>query len=323
MNENLENSIRKTLAYFDIFDHPLTKEELFCRLNSHNKKNNIGFVDFILKLKKIKNKKDECIFEYKNGYYFLPGREEIIDSRQRTIRLLERKMKIAKRGVRKLRYVPFIRGIFICNTVASASTTDNSDIDVFIVVKKNRIWLSRLLITLVLNFFDLRRTKKKIKDKICLSFYVADNNLNLSNICIEQPDIYLMYWLDQLIPVYDPDDFREKILKKNNWAKKYLPNAFRKYKLLSRWKVDDTDFTKKIKNNLDKILRNNFGIFLESQTKKLQKIKMNRNYSSIQNESDSRVVISDNMLKFHENDRREYYKNMWEREVGVYFESFG
>ena len=45
---------------------------------------------------------------------------------------------------------------------------------------------------------------------------------------------------------------------------------------------------------------------------------MRRNLNSVQNEPDSRVVINDKMLKFHENDRRIEYKRLWESKMADY-----
>jgi len=38
---------------------------------------------------------------------------------------------------------------------------------------------------------------------------------------------------------------------------------------------------------------------------------MSKNNKSLAKENDSRVIISDTMLKFHENDRRLMYQNMF------------
>ena len=38
---------------------------------------------------------------------------------------------------------------------------------------------------------------------------------------------------------------------------------------------------------------------------------MDKNVGSLQYKDDSRVIINDNMLKFHENDRRIYFKKRW------------
>jgi len=297
----LQNSIIKTLAYFDIFDYPLTSEELFKLRITDNPDLRIKYSDFLSQLEQLQH------IQQDQGFYFLPGRSEIVEKRQDRVKLVEDKMKIAKRGVKKIASMPFVRAIFVCNTLSSSAVEEGSDIDVFIIIKKGRLFLARSLVTLYLGLFGLRRTKRKIKNKICLSFYVTDDNLNLQSVSIEN-DIYMKYWLTQLIPVFDPDNLFSSLQKANIWAKQDLPNAWQKYDIIDRWKVQGNF---KIKKLLEKIWGGSYGSLLEAQARGMQLNRMKLNYMSVQNEPDTRVVVNDKMLKFHENDRREEYRDKW------------
>src|SRR3990167_3001925 len=306
MDEEFRKSILRTLAYFDIFDYPLTKEELR-RFGIDYTDYDGGYADFLLLLEQLERLQQ---IQHKHGFYFLPGREAIVGARQDKVKIVEQKMKIAVKGIKKIRWAPFIRAVFVCNTVAGGFADEKSDIDVFVVVKAGRIWLARALATLTLSLFRMRRTKRKIKDRICLSFYVTDDNLNLEKIAIED-DVYLKYWLAQLIPVYDPDNLLAEIQRANAWVGKSLPNAFVSFTPISRWQVKNGRLSIKIKRNLEKMWGGGYGDLMEAQARGAQKARMALNYMSAQNESDTRVVVSDKMLKFHENDMREEYREEW------------
>ena len=260
--QDFENSIIQTLAYFDLFDHPLTKEELFRYLWNPSK--GLSYEDFLDKLSDLE------YVQNKQGFLFLKGREKIITERQRRVKLIEEKMKVAVCGIKKLRWIPFVRSVFACNTVASAVAEGDSDIDVFIVIKKGRMWLSRMLVTLTLSLFKLRRTKNKIKNKICLSFYVTDDNLNIEDVSIDGSDIYLVYWLSQLVPLYDRDNLFESIQKANSWIKKFTPYAFQQYDLLHRWRVEDTKLSQTVKNIFERMWGGAYGNMIEKQAKGIQ-----------------------------------------------------
>lgn len=299
MNDQLQKSILQTLSFWDIFDYPLTKEELYhglCCIDDTDFR--IEYTDFLQQFEHLEH------IEHKDWFYFLPGREEIVAKRQLKVKLIEQKMKIARRGIKKLAKVPFVRAVFVCNTVAMGFADEDSDIDVFIIVKKGRIWLARFLATLALSLFGLRRTKTKIKNRICLSFYLSDDSLNLEKIAVKD-DIYLIYWIDNLIPVYDPHNLHQSILQANRWVRKYLPNGLRTYLGVGAY------CNTLIRKLFEKMWGGSYGDLIEKQAKGIQQAKMKINSRSAQNASDTRVVVSDSMLKFHETDRREEYKKMW------------
>ncbi|MBI5222551.1 MAG: hypothetical protein HY980_03585 [Candidatus Magasanikbacteria bacterium] len=312
MDEKNRQSVLRTLAYFDIFDYPLTREDVrrYCYSIDFADYGD-DYTDLLIHLEQIEQLQQ---IQHKNGFYFLSGREANIAARQDKVKIVEQKMKVAVRGIKKIRWAPFVRAVFVCNTVAGAVVEENSDIDVFIVARAGRIWLARALVTLTLCLFGLRRTKRKIKNRICLSFYVTDDSLNLEKIAIED-DIYLKYWLAQLIPVYDPDNLLAEIQRANVWASKSLPNAFVPFQPISRWQVKNSRWSIKIKRLLEKMWGSGYGDLMEAQARGMQKARMALNYMSAQNEPDTRVVINDKMLKFHENDRREEYGEEWEKRV--------
>lgn len=310
MENTLTKSILQTLSYFDIFDYPLTREELFQFL--WQPPLNLSYSDFILQLEKVMQTELVRKVESIGSYYFLAERSEIIAKRERKVLYTEEKIAIAKRGTNKLRYVPFVQALFVCNQLA-VGVKKNSDIDVFIVVKRGHMWTTRALITTLLSFFLLRRTSGSIADMMCLSFYVTDDNLDLSSICIPAPDVYQAYWNAQLIPLYDPDDFFQKIQEKNTWVKHYLPHTFTKFDISNRARVSDTSFTLVIKKFAQWFLSYSLGSLIERHFRflQLQKMKLlTKNPTEATNKS---VVISDTMLKFHENDRKQYFKDEWEK----------
>lgn len=301
---NLEKSILKTLAYFDIFDYPLTKEELF-RLRHTEGTERMDYTEFLNRLGSL-----SAVVERSQGFYFLPGRSEIVNIRQSQVKIMENKLKIAHRGIKKIARVPFVRAVFVCNTLNGPGLDEDSDIDVFVIVKHGRLWLARVLVTLKLSLFGLRRTKRRIKNKICLSFYLADDSLNLEKIAIEN-DVYLVYWLAQLIPFYDPENLLSSLQKANGWVRKYLPYAFQPYDLFAKWKAVEIGFGFKLKKFFEGVWTGTYGDLIESQAKGAQQAKMKMNFMSRQNENDTGVVINDKMLKFHESDRREEYRDRW------------
>jgi len=304
----VQTAIFDTLAYFDVFHTPLTSEEVHSLL--WKQKASYTMVrDAMFALVQ-----ERCIVE-QEGFYFLPGRAENVDRRQMAIPLIDTKLKIAAKAGRRIRWIPFFDAMFVCNTVASASASEDSDIDVFIIIRRGRLWITRLLITLTLSLFRMRRHKEHVANKICLSFYVTDAHLNLSDVTIDEPDIYMAYWIAQLIPIYDPKNIRAKILKENSWVKTYIPQGMGAYRMHPAFRVEDRGVGKKIRYMFETMWKSGYGDLIEKQAKQVQEKKMSINYASVKDEQDTRVVIDDTMLKFHENDRRAQYRDEWRKTV--------
>ena len=101
----------------------------------------------------------------KNGLYFLPGREEIITTRQKRYNYSNRKLKIARRFAAALR----IFSERPCDLSGQHHWRDNlrdeSDIDFFIITKPGRLWLSRLYCAGLTKLLGHRptATEKRIK----------------------------------------------------------------------------------------------------------------------------------------------------------------
>jgi len=308
MDKQLEHSIIKTLAYFDYFNHALTREELFRFLWQPP---NFSYEKFLEELAR----GDAKSIDSKYGYYFLSGREQIVAIRRQKTADNDYKHKITKRAAKKIRWVPFARAMLVCNNTSSEMADRTSDIDVVIIVKHGHMWTARLLVTLWLSLFGLRRNKKRTVNRICLSFYVSDSRLNLADLVITEPDIGFMYWIVQFVAVYDPASLHTDILRQNQWIKKYIPNAFVANAMGERFKVEEDYLATLWKKFWQRAWGGAYGQLVEQQTRAMQRAKMKRNLHSVQDEPDTRVVINDEVLKFHEQDRRMQYKEEWEKKL--------
>jgi predicted nucleotidyltransferase len=303
MESPLHNSIIKTLAYFDLANYPLTKEELFSFLWQPPAGSYSDFLNTIGGLNS------------KFGYYFLPGREEVVEIRRRKLLISEEKLKIARRAAKIIRSVPYLRAVFVCNTAGSGQANEDSDIDFFIITEKNRIWITRLFVTFLLTLFGLRRVGKKVKNKICLSFYVTTSSLDLAKWRIADDDIHFAYWLNQMLPIFDPDNYYTKFLGANSWTKNYLPNLDPKQTSSYLLSIPESKFSKIWKKAWEKMWEGGYGDAINNQAKQIQLSKMKFSGKEIDRGQDKGVVISDEVLKFHEKDTRISYRNDWQQKI--------
>jgi predicted nucleotidyltransferase len=88
-------------------------------------------------------------------------------------------------------YLPFVKEIYLANSITFNSLSSESDIDLFVVCKRGRVWTSRLLVSFLMMFFWIKRSKKDYIKKFCLSFFVDEDNENLKSIMLWSKDVYL------------------------------------------------------------------------------------------------------------------------------------
>ena len=305
----IKQSILKTLHYFDITKFPLTKEEIFSWLWQCP---NVSREQLEWELQILNEEKK---IGEKYGYYFLYGGEDTVEWRRERLLSSEDKMKIALKAAKKINFIPFLRAIFVCNTVGSEQSTENSDIDFLIITHPKRIWTVRLLSNLILRLYRLRTFDKKIKNRICLSFYLDAHHLSLSNYRIVEDDIHFAYWLNQMIPVYDPDNIYAKFLQANSWSKKFLTNVDNHPIFVERLIINDSKIGKVFKKIWEKIWEGGFGNFVEKQSRLTQWLKMNAEIKNKINRGDKGIVISEGVIKLHERDMRAHYRQEWLKRI--------
>ncbi|TSC55478.1 MAG: hypothetical protein G01um101418_696 [Parcubacteria group bacterium Gr01-1014_18] len=304
-----------TLIYFDLWDYPLTGFEVWQNIGGVSPvgaglkpaptEGEGGFAD-------IEKCLAESVFlrekiEYKNGFYFLRGRGEIVQTRHARYLLAFSKYRKAKRIAWILSRIPFIRAIFVSNTLAYSNAKPESDIDFFIVTSAGRIWFARFWAVMILSILRLRPRPNHTRDTICLSFWVSEQKLNLESLTLGEGDIYFYYWLVQLVALYDDVGIEQKLERENAWLKKYLPNAH----FYSSHPKRRISGNMRVKRIAEWMLRGRLGDRLTLWTEKIQRRKMNPEITAKMNKGTD-VVINADILKMHVLDRREEIKKNYE-----------
>ncbi len=288
--QELQKSILKTLAWFDMFDFPLKLEEVEKYLLNHKmapclSDRQAGTAMEPTIDEEIEKLIDQEKISKKDEFYFLFNREEIVKIREHRKKISLKKIKKAKRLVKFLKLIPSIKAIFLCNSVGYLNAKANSDIDLFIITATNRIWTARWWSVGWLKLFNLRPSARNKKDKFCLSYFVTEDNLNLEKTKIRQDDISLIYWLTTFRPLYYKNNLWEKFVKANEWA------------------TEQNDSRQSHgANNLN---------LQEKILKKIQLWYMPKELKNAAKENNNKVIINDKMLKFHLTDKRQEDFEKW------------
>lgn len=299
MSKELYKSIIKTIAFFDIFDFPLKAEEVKKYLYKYNKNVHIKEIKGLL------NESEDL--EKIGDYYVLKNRLEIIRKRKENYFISEKLWMKTRQYMSYISKVPFVKMIAICNNLAYNNANYKSDIDLFIIIKDKHIWLSRFLISIILQFFGVRRYANKISGRFCLSFFISDKRLNLEDLQIIDEDIYFAYWIKNMRPIYGFETYNKFIEKNQFWV-------YEKYKLeLKKKNTEDFYFKKESKSKIffEFLFKRKCGKLLENFISKKFKKRTITKYKNIKDKSGT--IISDDILKFHNKDKRKEYFEKWNK----------
>lgn len=196
----------------------------------------------------------------------------------------------------------------VCNNLAFGKVNIGSDIDLFIVADKGRLFTVRTFITFLFHFFGVRRHGNKIAERFCLSFFIDDSALNLENMAIDK-DIYLAFWIKSILPLIDDGVSREFVLA-NDWACEYFERS-------EDFRIDESRvaYEKSFIGRFFEILLDGvFGNFIENQLCKWQQKRACAKMEIAQDSAS--LLVNDHVLKFHNIDRRTEYRNRWIKTYG-------
>ncbi len=299
MENIFKKPVLKTLVYFDLFYYPLTAYEVWQYLPKKT--------DYLSCKKTLDSLVKENKISEKESFYFLNNKENLINYRSKRYHFANRKIKIAQKIIKIFKFIPWIKFIALSNLIGRHNMRDGSDIDLFIITSKNRLWLTRFFCAGLMKLLNKRPNKKTKRDKICLSFYVDTDHLNLKELSLKNnEDYYFYYWLAGLYPLYDKSHYHFYLINNNQWLKNYLPN-------MDLFLINSAYRPKIKKQKKNNIILNYF----ETISTHLQKKIMPKELKEQANTS-SRVVIKEGVLKLYLIDRREEFQIRYLKHLDKY-----
>lgn len=296
MSSDLRESIFKTLAYADIFDYPLTLDEIW-RFWIGEKtaskdwiKKEIESFSFICNSNKI--------------LFFLKGKEENVKIRQEREKEGRKKYKIVQKVAYLFSHIPSVYLIGISGGLAMNNVSKNDDIDLFIITKKNTLFTTRLFLILFLDLLGLRRKRgdNDVFDKICLNMIIDETAFILPP---QKQNLYCAHEVVQMVPVFERDDTYKKFIRANMWIRRFLPNSLKR-KTLQNFTKNYAEFSF-ISVVLRFILC--FSAF-EFLAKNLQLYFIKRHQT--------REIISDHILAFHPHDYQTKILSEYNKRLRLY-----
>jgi len=210
----VEMAVKRTLAYRSIFNYPLSYFQLSTYLITNKKIGNKALRKGLKKLEK----KGQITLE--NNQYSLNGVKNINweERKNSSISLID----VHKYVFDSLKKVPWIKFIGITGATAAFNAHDKDDIDIFIISQKNRLWITRLFVTLILKSLRKYRTDKDPIQKICPNIFIDENNMEWDK---NKRTLYVAHEILMMHPICDKNNTYFKFIKRNSWIFDHLSNC--------------------------------------------------------------------------------------------------
>jgi hypothetical protein len=264
----LEAEVLNILAYFDVFKHPLTKDEI------QNLTLNGDLPQHVENSLKEMVDKGLC---YTNGEYFsiqnkIPALVSERQLKEQKARMYFRKLPFYAKIIAA---TPFVRAVAVSGSLSKNIMMENGDIDYFIICAPNRLWISRTLLILFKKVFLLNSRRF-----FCVNYFVDENNL-----VIPDKNIFTAIEISYLLPIYNKDLVRE-LQEKNSWVKKIIPDFKHPMEL------QQIGRNNRLKRLIERILHGSLGNILDIFFMKLTLLRWKRkfkNFDSVQFEQTMRT----------------------------------
>jgi hypothetical protein len=290
-----------TLAYFDLWQHPLKGGELRAFLIGLP----VGREEFDAGVAQAVGHQ---MIGHAEGHYFLPHRTAAIVARRRRREVHARRLWLAARlSTQVIKRCPFVRGVAVSGDLSKNSTDGTSDVDFFILTAPGRVWIVRAMLTLFKKTALFNRKKF-----FCLNSFCSTDHLE-----VRERSLYQAVEIATLKPVFNKPLLRAH-LEANGWISDYFPNLVPGLSSQPRG-GDRTSLVQKIQelllapfplDPLDERLRRWMDRFWERRYPQFDRATRNRIFRSTREES--RAYVGDFEAKI----LAEYARNLARHGVG-------
>ena len=209
----LTKRVIATVCYADIFDYPLTVEELRVWLIGNPGNPSLDIPGIVIKATR------------NDTYVHLRKRQAIMRTRKRRHTISREKWQLARSFARFFTLIPTVRLVGVTGGLSMNNADRLDDIDLFFITSPGTLWATRGLVTLLSDILGIRRKTgdRQFTDKICLNMFMAEDAVTLP---LRERDLFSAHEVLQLKILWSRGNTYQEFLKRNAWVKRFLPGGW-------------------------------------------------------------------------------------------------
>lgn len=200
-----ESSLFKALLYFDIFNFPLTLEEIL---------KFTGFENACAARQALNKWTLQGLIMQQGDYYAVQSLDEILAQRKKAMFRADCMIARGMKNAVLMQRFPFVRAVFFSGSISKGVVAEDGDVDFFIIARPGRLWLSRTLLALYKKIF-LRGSHKYF----CINYFIDSRHLE-----IEEKNLFTATEMTTLVPVCGDQQLIQDFFQVNPWVRDFYPN---------------------------------------------------------------------------------------------------
>jgi hypothetical protein len=202
----VERAIVQAVAYADVFDYPLTADEI------HRYLIGVPASRATVRTTLANGKLVPEVLSRTGRYFTLTGREVAVETRRGRAATAADYWRRALRYGHAIGNLPFVRMVAVTGALAMDNVAD-ADIDYMLVTEPGRLWLCRAVVVGLVRAAALRGTT------LCPNYFLSENALVL-----EERNLFTAHEVAQMVPLTGIQTY-QRMRALNRWTDTYLPNA--------------------------------------------------------------------------------------------------
>jgi hypothetical protein len=205
---SIEDAILRTVVYADLFNYPLTAQEIHRYL--------IGLAASAVQVEVslAHASRLQGRLETTPPFWYLVGRGELVAIRREREVCSRTLWQSARRYGQIMATLPFVRMVAVTGSLAMNNAASfHDDIDYMLAARRERVWLARGTAIALVRWARARGVH------LCPNYVMAEHFLDMG-----EPNLFTAHELAQMVPLSGPNVYRQ-VLRRNSWVASYLPNA--------------------------------------------------------------------------------------------------
>lgn len=316
-SQSLEQSIYNTVRYFALFDMPVTAVQIWRALilDPEDSRQRWGGQS-LPSLDEIQQSLATSDWlasrvETQWGYFFMSGQAASVRRRLNRHVVAQHKWRLARRLARSLALVPLLRLLAGSGSLALSNTRPTSDLDMFVVTRRGRIWTTRLLLLFIAELLGRRRKHwdEQAPDRLCFNHFVSEADLAMP---VAVRNLYTAVAYTHLTPLFGQEMFHAFQQANGAWVRTYLmyPDPL---PLPPKQAVSVPSPLRFFRRFLENVLLEPVGNIIEVWAEKIQRWAIEKHREPGRA---GRIVVSDRELAFHPDSRVPDILRQFAQDVG-------